>query len=191
MSFSKSDFETLLRKDFPKVSVKRTETCKKISDIAFLEFNVRDEVVFQSFIDQNKCKSEHLEKVIKRIRNLKPKCTETTNKISNQKRNMIVNHDTSLDNLIEYFLDNMKETPIKIRPPTQMEQSQTTFLPLRHKSHVNDSDIRSKAEVYLQPLKIVPTRFQVQLIPIKVQKGKPCFLVKTLQNSPSKPASAT
>ena len=36
---------------------------------------------------------------------------------------MIVNHDTSLDNLIEYFLDNMEETPRKIRPPTQMKQS--------------------------------------------------------------------
>ena len=182
MSFSKSDFETLLRKDFPKVSVKRTETCKKIFDIVSLEINVRDEVVFQSFIDQNKCKSEHLEKVIKRIRNLKPKCTETTNKTSNQKRNMIVNHDTSLENLIEYFLDNLQNTPRKIKP---------TFLPLRHQSYVNDSHISSKAEVYLQPIKIVPTKIQVQLIPLKVQGGKPCFLVKTLKNRPSKPASVT
>ena len=136
MSFSKSDFETLLRKDFPKVSVKRTETCKKISDTASLEFNVKDEVVFQSFIDQNKYKSEHLEKVINRIRNLKPKCTETTNKISNQKKNMIINHNTSLENLIEYFLDNLQNTPRKSKP---------TFLPLRHQSYVNDSHISSKA----------------------------------------------
>ena len=85
----------------------------------------------------------------------------------------------------------MEETPMKIRPPTQMKQSQPTFLPLRHQSNVNDSNIRSKVEVYLQPLKIIPTKFQVHLIPIKVPKGKPCFLVKTLQSSPSKPALAT
>ena len=178
---------------FSRVSVRRTETCEKISDTASLEFNVKDEVVFQSFIDQNKYKSEHLEKVIKRIRNLKPKCTknlpkrlqdkpETTNKTSNQKRNMIVNHDTSLENLIEYFLDNLQNTPRKSKP---------TFLPLRHQSYVNDSHISSKAEVYLQPIKIFPTKIQVQLIPLKVQGGKPCFLVKTLKNRPSKPASVT
>ena len=178
---------------FSRVSVKRSGICGKISDIATLEFNVKDEVVFESFIDQNKYKSQHLEKVMNRIRNLKPKYTKnlpkrlqnkpkTTNKTSNQKRSKIVTPDTSLDNLIEYFLDNMEETPRKIKP---------TFLPLRHQSNVNDSNIRSKAEVYLQPLKIIPTRFQVHLIPIKVPKGKPCFLVKTLQSSPSKPASAT
>ena len=178
---------------FSRVSVKRSGTCGKISDTASLEFNVKDEVVFESFIDQNKYKSQHLEKVMNRIRNLKPKYTKnlpkrlqnkpkTTNKTNNQKRSKIVTPDTSLDNLIEYFLDNIQNTPRKIKP---------TFLPLRHQSYVNDSHISSKAEVYLQPLKIVPTRFQVHLIPIKVQGGKPCFLVKTLKNRPSKPASVT
>ena len=178
---------------FSRVSVKRSEICGKISDTATLEFNVKDEVVFENFIDQNKYKSQHLEKVLNRIRNLKPNYTKnlpkrlqnkpkTTNKTSNQKRSKIVTPDTSLDNLIEYFLDNMEETPRKIKP---------TFLPLRHQSYVNDSHISSKAEVYLQPLKIVPTKFQVQLIPLKVQGGKPCFLVKTLKNRPSKPASVT
>ena len=164
---------------FSRVSVKRSTTCGKISDTASLEFNVKDEVVFQSFIDQNKYKSQYLEKVMNRIKNLKPKYTKnllkrlqnkpkTTNKTNNKKRSKIVTPDTSLDNLIEYFLDNMEETPRKIKP---------TFLSLRHQSNVNDSNIRSKAEVYLQPLKIIPTM--------------PCFLVKTLQSSPSKPASAT
>ena len=187
---------------FSWVSVKRSGICGKISDTATLEFNVKDEVVYESFIDQNKYKSQHLEKVMNRIRNLKPKYTKnlpkrlqnkpkTTNKTNNQKRSKIVTPDTSLDNLIEYFLDNMEETPMKIRPPTQMKQSQPTFLPLRHQSNVNDSNIRSKIEVYLQPLKIIPTKFQVHLKPIKVPKGKPCFLVKTLQSSPSKPALAT
>ena len=102
----------------------------------------------------------------------------------------MITSDTPLDGLIKYFSDNiiMEETP---RPPTQMNQSQPTVLQLRHLSNVNDSNIRSKTEVYLQPLKIIPTKFQVHLKPIKVPKGKPCFLVKTLQSSPSKPALAT
>ena len=195
MSFSKFDFEKLMRKDFPKVSVKRvqkswTETCTEISDTVFLECNVRDEVVFQSFIDQNKNKSENLEKIIKRIRNIKPKCTKSLPKRlqnkhetnSNHKKSIVVNYDTSLDNLIEYFLDNMKDTTRRIKP---------SFLSLRHQSNVNDSDITSKTEVYLKPLRIVPTRYQVHVIPIEIPNRKQCFLVRTLQNSPPKPAPAT
>ena len=55
---------------FSRVSVKRSEICGRITDIAALEFNVKDEVVFESFIDQNKYKSQHLERVINRIKNL-------------------------------------------------------------------------------------------------------------------------
>ena len=175
---------------FSRVSVKRTETCKKISDTASLEFNVRDEVVFQSFIDQNKNKSEHLEKVIKRIRNIKPKCTKSLPKKlqnkhetnSNHKKSIVVNYDTSLDNLIEYFLDNMRDTTRKIKPSS---------LSLRHQSNVKDSDITSKTEVYLKPLRIVPTRHQVYVIPIDIPNRRQCFLVRTLQNGPTKPAPAT
>ena len=175
---------------FSRVSVKRTETCKKISDTASLEFNVRDEVVFQSFIDQNKNKSEHLEKVIKRIRNIKPKCTKSLPKKlqnkhetnSNHKKSIVVNYDTSLDNLIEYFLDNMRDTTRKIKPSS---------LSLRHQSNVKDSDITSKTEVYLKPLRIVPTRHQVYVIPIDIPNRRQCFLVRTLQNGPPKPAPAT
>ena len=81
---------------FSRVSVKRSGICGKISDIATLEFNVKDEVVFESFIDQNKYKSQHLEKVMNRIKNLKPKYTKnllkrlqnkpkTTDKTNNKK----------------------------------------------------------------------------------------------------------
>ena len=190
MSFSKCDFEKLMRKDFPKVSVKRTETCREISDTVFLECNVRDEVVFQSFIDQNKNKSENLEKIIKRIRNIKLKCTKSLPKRlqnkhetnSNHKKSIVVNYDTSLDNLIEYFLDNMKNTTRRIKPSS---------LSLRHQSNVKDSDITSKTEVYLKPLRIVPTRHQVYVIPIDIPNRRQCFLVRTLQNGPTKPAPAT
>ena len=195
MSFSKFDFEKLIRKDFPKVSVKRvqkswTETCREISDTVLLECNVRDEVVFQSFIDQNKNKSENLEQIIKRIRNIRPKCAENLPKRlqsqhknnSKHKKSLVVNQDTSLNNLIEYFLDTMRDTTQRIKPSS---------LSLRHQSNVKDSDITSKTEVYLKPLRIVPTRYQVHVIPIEIPNRKRCFLVKTLQNSPPKPAPAT
>ena len=175
---------------FSRVNVKRSEICGGITDIAALEFNVRDEVVFESFLDQNKYKSQNLERIITRIKNLKPKHSKillkrlknkpkTTDNISNQKSGKIVTPETSLDNLIEYFLDNImvEETHIKFRPPIQTNQSQSTFLPLKHASNVNASNIRSKFQVHLQP--------------IKVPKGKPCFLVKPLQSRPSMPAHAT
>ena len=180
---------------FPRVSVKRSSYCGKISDIAALEFNVKDEVVLESFIDQNKYKSQHLEKVMNRIKNLKPKYTKNLlkrlqNKPNTTDKTKMITPDTPLDDLIEYFSDNiiMEETP---RPPTQMNQSQPTVLQLRHLSNVNDSNICSKTEVYLQPLKIIPTRFQVHLQPIKVPKGKTCFLVRTLPSRPSLPAQTT
>ena len=190
MSFSKFDFEKLMRKDFPKVSVKRTETCREISDTVLLECNVRDEVVFQSFIEQNKNKSENLEQIIKRIRNIKPKCTKNLPKRlqsqhetnSKHKKNIVVNQDTSLNDLIEYFLDNMRDTTKRIKPSS---------LSLRHQSNVKDSDITSKAEVFLKPLRIVPTRHQVYVIPIDIPNRRQCFLVRTLPNDPTKLAPAT
>ena len=188
---------------FSRVSVKRLDICGRISDISSLEINVKDEVVFESFIDQNKDKSQHLEKVINRIKNLKPKYTKnllkrlqnkpkTTDRTNNKKSSKIVTPENPLDGLIDYFLDNimMEETPMRFRPPIQMNPSQSTFLPLRHLSNVNASNIRSKFQVHLQPLKI-PTKFQVHLKPIKVPKGKPCFLVKPLQSKPSMPVHAT
>ena len=195
MSFSEFDFEKLTRKDFPKVSVKRvqkswTETCKEISDTVLLECNVRDEVVFQSFIEQNKNKSENLEQIIKRIGNIRPKCAENLPKRlqsqhktnSKHKKGLVVNQDTSLNNLIEYFLDNMRDTTKGIKPSS---------LSLRHQSNVKDSDITSKAEVFLKPLRIVPTRHQVYVIPIDIPNRRQCFLVRTLSNDPTKLAPAT
>ena len=140
---------------FSRVSVKISEICGRISDIAALEFNVKDEVVFESFIDQNKYKSQHLEKVMNRIKNLKPKYTKNLlkrlqNKPKATDKTKMITPDTPLDDLIEYFSDNiiMEETPMRFRPPIQMNQSQSTFLPLRHLSNVNASNIRSKTQVY-------------------------------------------
>ena len=192
MSFSEFDFEKLTRKDFPKVSVKRvqkswTETCKEISDTVLLECNVRDEVVFQSFIEQNQNKSENLEQIIKRIRNIRPKCAENLPKRlqsqhknnSKHKKSLVVNQDTSLNNLIEYFLD--KDT----------KGTKPFSLPLRHQSRVKDSDITSKAKVFLKPFRIEPTRHQVYVIPIDIPNQRQCFFVRTLPNDPAKLAPAT
>ena len=107
---------------FPRVSVKRSSYCGKISDIAALEFNVKDEVVLESFIDQNKYKSLHLEKVMNKIKkNLKPnksllKRLQNEPKTTNQAKR--ITSDPPLDDLIKYFSDNiiMEETP---KPPIQ------------------------------------------------------------------------
>ena len=130
-----------------------------------------------------------------RIKNLKPKYNKNLLKrLQNEPKATdqakMITSDTPLDGLIKYFSDNivMEETP---KPPIQMKQSQPTVLQLRHLSNVNDSNVRSKTEVYLQPLKIIPTRFQVHLQPIKVPKGKTCFLVRTLPSRPSLPAQTT
>ena len=174
---------------FPRVSVKRSSYCGKISDIAALEFNVKDEVVLESFIDQNKYKSQHLEKVMNKIKNLKPN-KSLLKRLQNEPKatvySKMITSDTPLDDLIKYFSDNiiMEETP---KPPIQMKQSQPTVLQLRHLSNVNDSNVHSKTAVYLQPLKIIPTRFQVHLQPIRVPKGKRCFLIRTLPSKPLLP----
>ena len=183
---------------FPRVRVKRSSICGNISDIAVLEFNVKDEVVLESFIDQNKYKSLHLkkamnlEKVMNKIKNLKPnkslvKRLQNEPKTTNQAK--MNTSDTPLDNLINYFSDNisMEETP----KPLIQKTSQSTVLQLRHLSNMNDSNVRSKTAVYLQPLKIIPTRFQVHLQPIRVQKGKTCFLIRTLPSKPLLPAKTT
>ena len=126
--------------------------------------------------------------MLKRLQN-KPKTTDRTN---NQKSSKIVTPENPLDGLIDYFLDNimMEETPMKFRPPIQRNPSQSIFLPLRHSGNVNASKIRSKIQVYLQPLKI-PTKFQVHLQPIKVPKGMPGLLAKPLQSRPLLPAHTT
>ena len=186
-----------------RVSVKRLGICGRISDISSLEINVKDEVVFESFIDQNKDKSQHLEEIIDKIKDLKPKYTKsllkrlqnkpkTTEKGTKQKGSKNVTPENPLDGLIDYFLDNIirEGTPMKFRPPIEGNPSQSIFLPQRHSGNVDTSKICSKIKVYLQPLKI-PTKFQVHLQPIKVPKDMPGLLEKPLQSRPLLPAHTT
>ena len=63
---------------FPKVKVRRSSIDGDTTDMAVLEVNVKDEMVQESFIDQSKQSSLHLdkslnlEKVIKKLKSLKP-----------------------------------------------------------------------------------------------------------------------
>ena len=47
---------------FPKVSVRRSSIDGDTTDMAVLEFNVKDEMVQESFIDQSKHSSLHLKR---------------------------------------------------------------------------------------------------------------------------------
>ena len=49
---------------FPKVRVRRSSIDGDTTDMAVLEFNVKDEVVQESFIDQSKQSNLHLEKAL-------------------------------------------------------------------------------------------------------------------------------
>ena len=154
---------------FSKVKVKRLGIWGGITDIATLEFNVKDEVVPESFLDQNKYKSQNLERIIKRIKNIKPK-----NNLKVQLKRLGQKPKTidSLDDLIEYYLDNI----IVNKSPIPTHESSLTFLPLKDASDENGLNIRSK--------------YQVNLSPIKASKVKPCSLLRSLLSRPSKPVHA-
>ena len=69
---------------FPKVKVRRSSIDGDTTDMVVLEVNVQDEVVPESFIDQRKQsslhleKSKNLEKVMKEIKNLQDEHKDAT-----------------------------------------------------------------------------------------------------------------
>ena len=144
---------------FPKVKVRRSSIDGDTTDMAVLEFNVQDEVVPESFIDQRKQsslhlkKSKNLEKVMKKIKSL-----QDEHKDANQ----------------------VEVNPLLI-------QTQSSVLQLRN---CIDSNVRSRTAVYLQPLRMIPTKFKVHLHPLAVPKGKTCFLLRTLPNKPLLPITS-
>ena len=154
---------------FPKVSVRRSSICGDTTDMAVLEFNVKDEVVQESFIDQSKHNSLHLkkalnlEKVMKKIKNLKPN-NSLVKRLQNEPKDA----------------DQAKVNPLLI-------QTQSSVLQLRN---CIDSNVRSRTAVYLQPLRMIPTKFKVHLQPLAVPKGKTCFLLRTLPNKPLLPITS-
>ena len=101
----------------------------------------------------------------------KPKTTDNNSnkKSGNIRRNKIVTSATSLDDLIEYYLDNIMVD----KSPIPTNESSLTFLPLKDTIGGHGSNIRSK--------------YQVNLSPIKASKVKPCPLLRSLLSRPLKP----
>ena len=142
---------------FPKVKVRRSSIDGDTTDMVFLEVNVPDEVVPESFIDQRKQSSLHLEK----SKNLEKVMKEIKN-----------------------FQDEHKgATPVEVNPPLIKIQSSV----LQRKNCI-DSSAHSRTAVYLQPLKMIPPKFNVHLHPLP--KGTTCFLLKTLPNKPLLPITS-
>ena len=144
---------------FPKVMVRRSSIDGDTTDMAVLEFNVKDEVVQESFIDQSKQSSLHLEKSL----NLE-KVMKKIKSLQNEPKDA----------------DQAEVNPLLI-------QTQSSVLQLMN---CIDSNVRSRTAVYLQPLRITPTKFQVHLQPLAVPKGKTCFLLRTLPNKPLLPITS-
>ena len=133
---------------FPKDKVRRSSIDGDTNDIVFLEANVPDEVVPESFIDPGKQGSLHLEK------------------------------SKNLEKEIKNFQDKHKvATPVEVKPPLIKIQSSVL-----QRKNCNDSNVHSRTVIYLQSLKMVPSKFNVHLHPLP--KGTTCFLRKT---SPEKP----
>ena len=133
---------------FPKDKVRRSSIDGDTTDMVFLEVNVPDEVVPESFIDPRKQSSLHLEK------------------------------SKNLEKEIKNFQDKHKgATPVEVKPPLIKIHSSVL-----QRKNCNDSNVHSRTVIYLQPLKMVPSKFNVHLYPLP--KGTTCFLRKT---SPEKP----
>ena len=62
--------------------------------------------------------------------------------------------------------------PIEEKPPLLKIHSSVL-----QRKNCNDSNVHSRTVVYLQPLKMVPSKFNVHLYPLP--KGTTCFLRKT------------
>ena len=139
---------------FPKVKVRRSSIDGDTTDMVFLEVNVPDEVVPESFIDPRKQSSLHLEK------------------------------SKNLEKEIKNFQDEHKgATPVEVNPPLIKIQSSV----LQRKDCL-ESNGHSRTAIYLQPLKMIPPKFNVHLYPLP--KGTTCFLLKTLPNKPVLPITS-
>ena len=90
----------------------------------------------------------------------------------------------NLEKEIKNFQDKHKvATPVEVKPPLIKIQSSV----LQRKDCI-DSNVHSKTAVYLQPLKMVPPKFNVHLHPLP--KGTTCFLLKTLPEKPLLPITS-
>ena len=92
--------------------------------------------------------------------------------------NLHLEKSKNLEKEIKNFQDKHKvATPVEVKPPLIKIQSSVL-----QRKNCNDSNVHSKTVVYLQPLKMVPSKFNVHLYPLP--KGTTCFLMKTLPEKP-------
>ena len=92
--------------------------------------------------------------------------------------NFYLGKSKNLEEEIKNFQDRHKVViPVEEKPPLLKIHSSVL-----QRKNCNDSNVHSRTVVYLQPLKMVPSKFNVHLYPLP--KGTTCFLRKT---SPEKP----
>ena len=95
----------------------------------------------------------------------------------------------------ENFMDPGKQNNFHLGKSNNLEDRHKVVIPVEEKppllkihssvlqrKNCNDSNVHSRTVVYLQPLKMVPSKFNVHLHPLP--KGTTCFSRKT---SPEKP----
>ena len=95
-----------------------------------------------------------------------------------KQNNFHLGKSKNLEEETQNFQDRHKVViPVEEKPPLLKIHSSVL-----QRKNCNDSNVHSRTVIYLQPLKMVPSKFNVHLYPLP--KGTTCFLRKT---SPEKP----
>ena len=95
-----------------------------------------------------------------------------------KQNNFHLGKSKNLEEKIQNFQDRHKVViPVEEKPPLLKIHSSVL-----QRKNCNDSNVHSRTVVYLQPLKMVPPKFNVHLHPLP--KGTTCFLLKTLPEKP-------
>ena len=169
---------------FPQNKVKRSCIEGETSDMVFLETHVTDEVVPENFMDPGKQNNFHLGK----SKNLEEETQNFQDRYKvvvpenfmdpQEQNNFPLGKSKNLEKETQNFQDRHKVViPIEEKPPILKIHSSVL-----QRKNCNDSNVHSRTVIYLQPLKMVPSKFNVHLYPLP--KGTTCFLRKT---SPEKP----
>ena len=95
-----------------------------------------------------------------------------------KQNNFHLGKSKNLEEETQNFQDRHKVViPVEEKPPLLKIHSSVL-----QRKNCNDSNVHSRTVVYLQPLKMVPSKFNVHLYPLP--KGTTCFLMKTLPEKP-------
>ena len=98
-----------------------------------------------------------------------------------EQNNFHLGKSKNLEKETQNFQDRHKVViPIEEKPPILKKHSSVL-----QRKNCNDSNVHSKTVVYLRPLKMVPSKFNVHLYPLP--KGTTCFSRETLPKKPLLP----